>query len=232
MEEQNRTMKIKPQYNKIKDHKPFNIRFSNNNIITNNIKNNNNFYNKFYFKIKEEKNLFQNKTIINTNKDFLKPDKNNFIKAINFNNNLKNSDNKENKITFNNFNKIKKIRCCSQGQRNSKLLCDSENKNILNEAYENEQLNDIKDINLFFDKINKEFGDIGKVIKLNFMLDDKIKFEFNKNEFVLLKIIENELKEKNGIIIKEFIYKNQKLNVYKSLKQNNLEDNCIIKIII
>ena len=58
---------------------------------------------------------------------------------------------------------------------------------------------------------------------MTFVVDEKRKYDFNKNEFIILKIIENELKEKHGLNIKEFKYKNQKLNLYKSLKDNKLE---------
>ena len=44
--------------------------------------------------------------------------------------------------------------------------------------------------------INKEFNDIGKLIKMNFFIDDKRKYEFIKNKFIILKMNENELKEK------------------------------------
>ena len=233
MEGENISVKINPLYNKIKESKIFNIKFYNHNINNfNNFKNyqNKNFRDKFIFKIKE-KNSFQNKTQYS---DLLKPDNNILVNnknAINFKNNIK--ENKESKINFENFNfnKIKRIRCCSQEQRNKKLISISQNENI-NNIEEGDKFSDIKDINLFFDEINKEFGDIGKLIKINLILDEKnTKYEFIKNEFILLKIIENELKEKYGIIIKEFIYKDKKLNVYKSLKHNNLEDNCTIKII-
>ena len=94
---------------------------------------------------------------------------------------------------------------------------------------EEDEIND-KDINAFFDNINKEFEDIGKIIKINLVIDEKRKYVFDKNEFVLLKIIENELKEKYSLKIKEFIYNNKKLRVYKSLKENKLKNNCTIII--
>ena len=65
-----------------------------------------------------------------------------------------------------------------------------------------------------------------------FVIDNKRKYEFVKNEFIILKIIENELRDHHGIKVKEFIYKDKKLNLYKSLKDNNLENNCIIKTVI
>ena len=80
--------------------------------------------------------------------------------------------------------------------------------------------------------MNKEFNDIGKVLKLTFVVDDKRKFEFSKNEFVLLKIIENELKESYDFKIKDFVYKEQKLRVFKSLRDNKLEDNSVVKVVL
>ena len=132
------------------------------------------------------------------------------------------------------YNKIKN-RSCSQDQSkiNEKIASSLKNKkNILNrDDEEDDNFND-EDVNTFFDKISKEFDDLGKLIKIAFIVDEERKYEFIKNEFIILKIIENELKEKYGINIKEFIYKNQKLNPYKTLKDNKLEDNCIVKILI
>ena len=88
------------------------------------------------------------------------------------------------------------------------------------------------DINLFFDKINKEFNDMGKMIKITFVVDENRKYDYIKNEYVLLKIIENDLKESYELNIKELIYKEQKLKVFKSLKDNKLEDNCVVKVVL
>ncbi len=123
------------------------------------------------------------------------------------------------------FNKNKKIRCFSQ----EKIKINSINKNNINNEEEYDDNND-KDMNKFFENINKEFEDIGKIIKINFIIDEKRKYVFDKNEFILLKIIENELKEKYGLKIKEFIYNNKKLHIFKSLKENKLEDNCTVNI--
>jgi hypothetical protein len=82
------------------------------------------------------------------------------------------------------------------------------------------------------DKVNKEYGDIGKIIKINLILDKDRKFEFEKNEHILLKIIENDLKENYGLDVKEFILNDKKLNVFRSLKENNIENNSVINIII
>ena len=235
MEKQNLNLKLNPQYNKINIKKPFkDIKFSNNqNNIFINKDRDKNFHAKYLFKIKEKNNF--NKTYFDKTSIQNKINNDIFIKEINFNNFKKdiNNDNKENQIGFNQnkfkFNNYKKIRCFSQEKIK---LTPLPNNNILNNNEDDEDISDNKDINVFFDNINKEFADIGKIIKMNFILDEKRKYEFNKNEFVILKIIENELKEKYKLKIKEFIYNNQKLNVFKSLKQNKLEDNCIIKIIV
>ena len=220
--------------NKINENKPFkNIIFSNYKK-SDYINKNKNIPNSFLFK-KKEKDNFQN--IISFNK----PSE---MKKINYDNfnlyrkliNLK-TNKKEKKIKLNcqdlKYNKIKN-RSCSQDQSkiNEKIASSLKNKNnILNRDEEDDNFND-EDVNTFFDKISKEFDDLGKLIKITFKVDEERKYEFIKNEFIILKIIENELKEKYGINIKEFIYKNQKLNPYKTLKDNKLEDNCIIKILI
>ena len=82
------------------------------------------------------------------------------------------------------------------------------------------------------EKIKKEFNDIGKIIKIKFVVDNERQYEFEKNEFVILKIIENDLKLNQGLDIKEFSLNDQILNVYKSLKENKIENNSIIKVII
>ena len=242
MEKQNLNLKINPQFNKINIKKPFkDIKFTGNQNQNQNINQNNifinkdrdkNFHTKYLFKIKEKNNF--NKTYFDKTSLPNKIGNDIFVKERKFNNLKKdiNNDNKENQIQFNQnklkFNNYKKIRCFSQEKIK---LAPLPNNNILNNE-EEDDINDNKDINVFFDNINKEFADIGKIIKINFILDEKRKYEFNKNEFVILKIIENELKEKYGLKIKEFIYNNQKLKVFKSLKENKLEDNCNIKIII
>ena len=235
MEKNNLNIKLNPLYNKLNVNRPFkDIKFSNNqnNIFINKDKN---FHNKYLNKIKE-RNKFKNRTLFDKNtfankleNDYLKRDKKLY--------NIKSDTNetKENQVKLNqnkyNFNRAKKIRCFSQEQKNFQNY-SSPKINVINKEEEEDDDANPKDINLFFENINKEFNDIGKLIKMTFVVDEKRKYDFNKNEFIILKIIENELKEKYGLNIKEFKYKNQKLNLYKSLKDNKLEDNCIINIII
>ena len=200
-----------------------------------NILNNNNmkyFHNKYLIKIKE-KRKYPNKTLFDFSSFSKKIDKDLFNRDIKVNNyNEKNESNYKFNYHFN-FNKFKKSRCCSQEQNKIKIASSPpKNNSNNNNDEEDESEHDDCDINLFFDKINKEFDDIGKLIKIVFVIDNRRKYEFIKNEFIILKIIENELRDHHGIKVKEFIYKDKKLNLYKSLKDNNLENNCIIKTVI
>ena len=101
----------------------------------------------------------------------------------------------------------------------------------------NEELEELDiDVNQLMEKINKEFSDIGKLIRVNFVVNNENekenKYIYDKNEHVLLKIIANDLNENQGINAKEFFYNNQKLNMFKSLKDNNIKNNSIIKIVV
>lgn len=137
---------------------------------------------------------------------------------------------------FNNINfnaTLKKLRCSSQ-ELNQKIFLSKNVKYKLKNELNNEDDKELKitDINDFMDKINKEYNDIGKIIKITFILDKDRKYEYEKNEHVILKIIENDLIDNYGLDIKEFIFKNKKLNVFKSLKENNIENNDIINVVI
>jgi len=150
-------------------------------------------------------------------------------KLISFKNLKDKIKNKEECFKRLNMNYFKYEKCISQRPKKIEIVANNKPKLI-----ENDDKDDNEDINIdeFFDKINKEFEDNGKLIKLNFEIDGKIKYIFEKNEFVLLKIIQNELKEKNSLDIKEFIYQDKPLNLFKSLRGNNLYNNCTIKIIL
>ena len=87
-------------------------------------------------------------------------------------------------------------------------------------------------INEFMEKIKKDYNDIGKLVKMYFIVDEERKNKYEKNEFVILKIIENDLKQNQGLNIKEFVLNEQKLNIYKSLKENKIENNSVIKVIL
>ena len=166
---------------------------------------------------------------------------------------LLNADKKENlesklrRINSIKMKENKKIRHLSQLQSNqSELLYQEFNERLLNkglgqiphnekekEETENDDLEEMDiDVNQLIEKINKEFSDIGKLIRMNFIVNNEKKFTFDKNEHVILKIIANDLNENQGIVVKEFFCNNQKLNMFKSIKDNKIKNNSIIKVII
>ena len=138
-----------------------------------------------------------------------------------------NSNNKNKKI---NFGRVKKINIINQDTKIKRM----------NESWRNEMMmsmderlsEDSTNLEAFFDKLKKDFTDVGNTINLTFVVNDKLKLNYSKNEYVVLKVIENEIFENNKLKIKEFIYKDKKLNVFKTLKSNNLEDNSIINVIL
>ena len=209
--------------NKDKKFNPYDI-LGNNNIKY--------FHNKYLIKLKENKK-HSNKALFDFSSLSNKADKEKFNRDIKVNNYNEKNQNKPKFNSHFNFNQFRKSRCCSQEQNKIKIASSPpKNNQNNNNDEEDENEHDDCDINLFFEKINKEFDDIGKLIRMEFIIDNKRKYEFIKNEFVILKIIENELRDNHGIKVKEFIYKDKKLNLYRSLKDNNLENNCIIKVII
>ena len=144
--------------------------------------------------------------------------------------NLRNVDNIK-------FNTLKKGRRFSQQQSKSRIVIINNyefKKNSGTKMEEKSEEDAQCDINIeeLMEKIHKEYSDIGKIIKINFVLDKDRKYIYEKNEHVLLKIIENDLKDNYGLEIKEFIFKNQKLNVFRTLKENNIVNNSVINIII
>ena len=160
-----------------------------------------------------------------------------FDKKENFNSKLK-------RLSSNNLIENKKIRHFSQLQNNQSGYINKKIKdkaiygeideliNNKKEEKENEDIDIDIDLNQLMEKINKEFSDIGKLIRVNFIIDNNNKYTYDKNEHVLLKIIANDLNENQGINAKEFFYNDKKLNIFKSLKDNNIKNNSIIKIII
>ena len=162
-----------------------------------------------------------------------------FDKKENFNSKLK-------RLSSNNLIEKKKIRHFSQLQNNQSGYINKKIKDkaiygeideLINNKKEEKENEDIDididiDVNQLMEKINKEFSDIGKLIRVNFIIDNNNKYTYNKNEHVLLKIIANDLNENQGINAKEFFYNDKKLNIFKSLKDNNIKNNSIIKIII
>ena len=197
---------------------------------------NNNPKNKIPFQI--NRNKFQNKTFFEKQEKpilqktkFFKLKKQNIFKP------------KIRKINSEYFNPMKKIRASSQ-DNNRIALAHKKFIDIFSGKLENviktdkkiskELEAEIENLNVkeFMEKIKKDFNDIGSLIKVKFVVDDKRNYEYEKNEFVILKIIENDLKENQGLDIKEFILNEQKLNMYKSLKDNNVENNSVIKVIL
>jgi len=158
-----------------------------------------------------------------------------FDKKENFNSKLK-------RLSSNNLIENKKIRHFSQLQNNQSGYINKKIKDkaiygeideLINNKKEEKENEDIDiDVNQLMEKINKEFSDIGKLIRVNFIIDNNNKYTYDKNEHVILKIIANDLNENQGINAKEFFYNDKKLNIFKSLKDNNIKNNSIIKIII
>ena len=82
------------------------------------------------------------------------------------------------------------------------------------------------------DKINKEYQNVGQLIRVSFVVEDKTIFDYEKNEFVILKIVKNDLKENQGLDVKDFIFQDSKLNMFKSFKDNNIINNSVIKVVL
>ena len=187
-----------------------------------------NFHNKFSFKINKQKLKFNKTTLNYTEKPTLPK-----VKILKFKKNVKIEPKaKQVKGVNINFNQtLKNIRCSSQVSI-QKVFLSKNNNSKFNKELNNEDAKELKitNINDFMDKINKEYNDIGKIIKISFVLDKDRKYDYEKNEHVILKIIENDLRDNYGLDIKEFIFNEKKLNLFKSLKENNIENNSIINI--
>ena len=213
----------------------------NNQKININYNKNKNTKNSRPFAIK--KNKFQNKTYFyqNDNSPYQKVSLISFQRKINYNPKIKHSNSEY-------FSSIQKTRSSSI----TKIKSPKDNfaqkfKDLFNNKIEKE-INKIKDINSIDtidndimdnitvdelkDKLNKEYKNMGKLIKMSFILDDKRIFDFEKNEYVILKIVKNDLKENQGLDVKDFILNNNKLDMFKSFKDNNIQDNSIIKVVI
>ena len=190
------------------------------------------------------KNKFQNRTFFEQNEKENLPK----INQANYKkNNIGNIGKpKLRHINSEHFTKIKAIRSSSQENKNDvfsahKKVIELLNNKLEKEMEKEETTNDEKleqekmlNFNLeeFMEKIKNDFSDIGNLVKMSFVVDDKRKFQYEKNEFVILKIIENDLKQNQGLNIKEFVLNDQKLNIYKSLKENKIENNSVIKVIL
>ena len=193
----------------------------------------------------EQNGIYQKKIILKTNIDKLKANKTsvnlnekakfpslkimNFKKKASIELKIRNIDNIK-------FNTLKKMRRFSQDHIKSGILTKNYEfkNNILIKKEEKDEEKGTCDINIeeLMQKINKEYSDMGKIIKIKFVLDKDRIYHYEKNEYILLKIIENDLKENYDLDIKEFILNNQKLDIFRSLKENNIKNNSIISIII
>ena len=205
--------------------------------------------------IKNKNNKNKNLIVINKNKfqnrTFFEQNEKENLPKINQGNYKKNNIGNIGKpklrhINSEHFTKIKAIRSSSQENKNDvfsahKKVIELLNNKLEKEIEKEETTNDEKleqekmlNFNLeeFMEKIKNDFSDIGNLVKMCFVVDDKRKFQYEKNEFVILKIIENDLKQNQGLNIKEFVLNEQKLNIYKSLKENKIENNSVIKVIL
>ena len=196
----------------------------------NDLEKNGNYQKKIILKTNIDK-LKANKTSVNLNEKAKFPSLKimNFKKKASIELKIRNIDNIK-------FNTLKKMRRFSQDHIKSGILTKNYEfkNNILIKKEEKDEEEGICDINIeeLMQKINKEYSDMGKIIKIKFVLDKDRIYHYEKNEYILLKIIENDLKENYDLDIKEFILNNQKLDIFRSLKENNIKNNSIISIII
>ena len=196
----------------------------------NDLEQNGNYQKKIILKTNIDK-LKANKTSVNLNEKAKFPSLKimNFKKKASIELKIRNIDNIK-------FNTLKKMRRFSQNHIKSGILTKNYEfkNNILIKKEEKDEEEGTCNINIeeLMQKINKEYSDMGKIIKIKFVLDKDRIYHYEKNEYILLKIIENDLKENYDLDIKEFILNNQKLDIFRSLKENNIKNNSIISIII
>jgi len=196
----------------------------------NDLEQNGNYQKKIILKTNIDK-LKANKTSVNLNEKAKFPSLKimNFKKKASIELKIRNIDNIK-------FNTLKKMRRFCQDHIKSGILTKNYEfkNNILIKKEEKSEEEGTCNINIeeLMQKINKEYSDMGKIIKIKFVLDKDRIYQYEKNEYILLKIIENDLKENYDLDIKEFILNNQKLDIFRSLKENNIKNNSIISIII
>ena len=197
----------------------------------NDLEQNSNYQKKIILKTNIDK-LKANKTSVNLNEKAKFPSLKimNFKKKASIELKIRNIDNIK-------FNTLKKMRRFSQDHIKSGILTKNyefKNNILIKKEEKSEEEEGTCNINIeeLMQKINKEYSDMGKIIKIKFVLDKDRIYHYEKNEYILLKIIENDLKENYDLDIKEFILNNQKLDIFRSLKENNIKNNSIISIII
>ena len=164
----------------------------------------------------------------------------NFQKKINFNPKIRpfNRDfgstlQKQRSSSLINIKSPKKLSQKFQDFFNNKIEQEVNKKKELNnnDNTENDILDSIS-MEQLKDKINKEYQNVGQLIKVSFVVEDKKTFDYEKNEFVILKIVKNDLKENQGLDVKDFIFQDSKLNMFKSFKDNNIINNSVIKVVL
>ena len=164
----------------------------------------------------------------------------NFQKKINFNPKIHpfNKDfgstlQKQRSSSLINIKSPKKLSQKFQDFFNNKIEQEVNKKKELNnnDNTENDILDSIS-MEQLKDKINKEYQNVGQLIRVSFVVEDKKIFDYEKNEFVILKIVKNDLKENQGLDVKDFIFQDSKLNMFKSFKDNNVINNSVIKVVL
>ena len=167
----------------------------------NDLEQNGNYQKKIILKTNIDK-LKANKTSVNLNEKAKFPSLKimNFKKKASIELKIRNIDNIK-------FNTLKKMRRFSQDHIKSGILTKNYEfkNNILIKKEEKNEEEGTCDINIeeLMQKINKEYSDMGKIIKIKFVLDKDRIYHYEKNEYILLKIIENDLKENYDLDIKE-----------------------------
>ena len=189
-----------------------------------------------------KKNSFQNRTYFNKN-DYIPLQKIpiiNFQKKITFNPKIRpfNKDlpstlQKQRSSSLINIKSPKKLSQKFQDFFNNKIEQEVNKKKEINnnDNTENDILDSIS-MEQLKDKINKEYQNVGQLIRVSFVVEDKKIFDYEKNEFVILKIVKNDLKENQGLDVKDFIFQDSKLNMFKSFKDNNIINNSVIKVVL
>jgi hypothetical protein len=189
-----------------------------------------------------KKNSFQSRTYL-YKKEYVQLQKIpiiNFQKKINFNPKVRpfykdfgSTLQKQRSSSLINIKSPKKLSQKFQDFFNNKIEQEVNKKKELNnnDNTENDILDSIS-MEQLKDKINKEYQNVGQLIKVSFVVEDKKTFDYEKNEFVILKIVKNDLKENQGLDVKDFIFQDSKLNMFKSFKDNNIINNSVIKVVL
>ena len=201
----------------------------NSNIINYNINDNN---------INRNNNQEINNNLMNNNNNFMNNNINNqgIVNNINYMNN-NNQMNKNMNINYNNYNNFN----FKDYQNNNNMM----NNNCINQIGNNVINNNINNNIIFnnnnwnknneYSYDNNEIIDNKKEIVLNFIFEDGKELHINADESIIFKdaigLLYDKYKCIENIKIRDFIYNKYKLDLNKSIKENGLKDNSIIKII-